>query len=107
MSKKPAWAITARKAMDRKGLKYADLGAAVGLSFSGVSHQFNGRRSVSLEQIRTYAKMLDLSLNELVGDDAVFVSDENHKKAIAILKEIPADKTELALKMLEALLENN
>lgn len=106
MSNKPKWAVIAREAMNRKGYVYADLGEAVGMSFSGVSHQFNGRRSVSLKQIRIYAEMLDLSLNELVGDDAVFVSDEKHKKAIEILKELPEDKQEIGLKMLEALIES-
>ena len=49
--------------------------------------------------------MLNMSVSELVGDDALFISDENQIKAVEILKEIPEEKREMALKMLEAIKE--
>ncbi len=108
MSVKPAWAIKSREAMKRKKYKYADLGDAVGLTYSGVSHQFNGRRSVSFHQMQTYAQMLDLSLNELVDSNAVFTPSEQTltERINKLLKNMTADQLDAAHKIVELFVNN-
>ena len=105
MKTKMKWNEKARMAMKQLGITFKDAGGELGISESAVGHQLNARRSVSIKQIRIYAKMLNMSVSELVGDDALFISDENQIKAVEILKEIPEEKRELALKMLEAIKE--
>ncbi len=103
----PKWAVIARTSMKDKKISFKEMGYELGLSESMVSRQLKGTRNVNMRQIRIYGKMLDMSLSELVGDDAVFVTDENQIRAVELIKEIPDDKKDLALKMLSTLLEDN
>ena len=97
------WYLKARPELKKLGITYKDAAIELGISESAVSHQINGRRSVSLKQIRIYAAMLNMAVSELAGDDALFITDEHQIKAVELMKAIPADKLETALKILEAL----
>ena len=52
------------------------------------------------------AKVLEMSLSELMGDDARFYSNERQIRAADLMKEIPEDKQEIALRLLESLKES-
>ena len=102
----PKWAIKARQALKQKGITFKDVGVELGLSESMVSRQLAGKRNVNMRQIKVYTRMLGMSLSELIGEDAVFITDDKQLKAVELIKEIPEDKKELALRMLEAFLNN-
>ncbi len=99
------WTIRAKAALKAKNLYYKDLAVVLNVTESAVSHYLNGIREPSLLQVKDMAKMLDLSVSELLGDDAVFISDETLIKATNLIKDLPDDKKEIALKLLESLSE--
>jgi len=55
-------------------------------------------------QIMGYAEMLDMPLSELIGEDAVIVSDKHQIRAVELMQDIGQDRRDLALKVLEALI---
>jgi len=101
----PKWAVIARDAMKKQKITFKEMAHELDLIESMVSRQINGYRNVNMRQIRIYAKMLNMSLSELVGDDAVFITDPDQLKVVELIKEIPGDKKALALKMLATLIE--
>ena len=108
MTKKlPTWVIKARSAMKDQGITFKQMGQYQGISESAVSHQLNGKRGVTVRQIRIYAEVLGMSLSELVGEDAVFVSDQKQLEALELFKDIPKDQQEIAIKMLQALTKSS
>ncbi len=97
------WTERVRQGLKAKGYIYKDLASVLNVTEGAVSHYLNGAREPSINQVREMAKMLDLSLSELLGDDAVFLSDENQIEAAKIIKELPDDKKAMALRMLKSL----
>jgi len=61
---------------------------------------------MSLSELMGMAKVLEMSLSELMGDDARFYSNERQIRAADLMKEIPEDKQEIALRLLESLKES-
>lgn len=104
---KPKWTDRVRAGLKAKGFVYRDLAGRLNVTEGAVSHYLNGIREPSLNQVKEIAKMLDMSLSELLGDDATFISDKNQIKAVQIIKELPEDKQEIALRLLESLLDKS
>jgi transcriptional regulator with XRE-family HTH domain len=105
MSTDIPWYVKARPALKSLGITYKDAAVELNISEGAVSHQINGRRGVSLKQIRIYATMLNMSVSELAGENALFVTDEKQVKAVELIKAIPADKIDMALKVLKSFVE--
>tara|TARA_R110000823_G_scaffold303197_1_gene424526 strand:+ start:104 stop:424 length:321 start_codon:yes stop_codon:yes gene_type:complete len=105
MKEKEPWYCKARPALKRLGITYKDAALELGISESAVSHQINGRRSVSLKQIRIYANMLNMSISDLAGEDALFVTDEQQVKAVELIKAMTPEKAAIALTILESLIK--
>ena len=95
------WSKKLRAGLKAKGLRYKDLADVFGITVSAVGHWTSGRREPSLGQIMTICRMLDIDVHELLGEDPVF-TDEFEIQAANIMKHIPEEKRETALKILEA-----
>ncbi len=46
--------------------------------------------------------MLDMSPSQLIGEDAIFISDKQQIRAVELMQDIRQDRRDLALKVLEA-----
>ena len=99
------WTDRVRQGLKAKGFIFDDLALRLGVTRGAISHYLTGIREPNLAQVKEIAKMLDMSLSELLGDDATFITDEKQLRAAEIIKELPDDKKEMALKMLESLIE--
>lgn len=100
------WTDRVRAKLKAKQMKQIDLATALGVSESMVSQYLKGTKGPSVKVFRNMAKVLDMSLSELMGDDARFYSNERQIRAADLMKEIPEDKQEIALKLLESLKES-
>ena len=66
------WIIHAKKIMRDKGITQKDIASAMGKSTRGaVGHYFTGRSKPTLNQLKSLAKYLDISLAELVDPAGV------------------------------------
>lgn len=99
------WTSRVRAGMKAKGYTQDDVASRLHVTRGAISHYLNGIREPNLNQVKELAKMLDMSLSELLGDDATFINDETQLKAVDIIKELPPEKQELAIKLLESLKE--
>jgi len=102
---KSKWTDRVRSGLKAKGFVYKDLAARLNVTEGAISHYLNGIREPSINQVREIAKMLEMSLSELLGDDATFISDEKQIKAVEIIKSLPKDRQDIAIKLLESLLD--
>ncbi len=99
------WHIKARAAMTAQGVTLADLAEILGITPSGVGHYINGRRKPTVEQVQKIAGRLGMSVSELCGEDAYFIIDDQERKVIDLLRELPDESIETALRLLQALNE--
>ena len=100
------WTDRAKARLKAKRMRQLDLATALGVSESMVSQYLRGTKGPSVKVFREMAKVLEMSLSELMGDDARFYADEKQIRAADLMKEIPADKQDIALKLLESLTES-
>lgn len=99
------WTSRVKAGLKSKGFLYKDLALRLNVTEGAISHYLNGIREPSLSQVKEIGKMLDMSLSELLGDDATFISDEKQIRAAELIKSLPDDKQEIALRLLESLQE--
>jgi len=94
------WSKRLRAGLTAKGLRYKDIADVFGITVSAVGHWTSGRREPSLDQIMILCKMLDIDIHELLGEDPVF-TDAEEIQAAQLMKHIPKEQRETALKILE------
>ena len=102
-----SWTARVRLALKAKGYTMQDLAVRIGVKQPAVSLYLSGKREPTISQIKEMAKMLDMSLSELLGDDATFIADKKQIEALEEFKQIPDDKKEIAIKLLRSLQEIN
>ena len=98
-----SWINKVRSGLKQKGYRQLDLAVRLGVSEGAVSNYLKGKREPSLEVFKEIAKMIEVPVSELLGDDAKFIGNKDQIEAAQIIMELPEDKREMALKMLRAL----
>jgi transcriptional regulator with XRE-family HTH domain len=95
------WTDRVRAGLRNKGYTFQDLADRIGVTRPAVSMYLTGKREPTLQQVKEIAKMVDLSVSELLGDDATFIADKQQIRAAELIKEVPQELQEQALKVLE------
>jgi len=98
------WTDRAQRELKVKGYENTDVASRLGITEGAVSRLLNDIGEPSFVQLEEIAKMLDMSLSELIGQDAIFVSDKQQIRAVELMQDIGQDRRDLALKVLEALI---
>ena len=101
------WTDRVKARLKSMGYTHDDLASRLNVTRGAATHYLNGIREPSINQIREISKMLDISLSELLGDDATFISDEKQIRAAEIIKNLPDEKKQIAIKLLESLLDDS
>jgi len=94
-------------AIKNKGYLQKDVAQRLGVSKQTISAWCSGRRTPNIEAINEIARMLNMTYNELLGADDLFVTDPQEKEAIKLLRELPPDSVKLALNLIETLQKND
>lgn len=97
------WFERMKYLVKQAGLTQDDVAELLGVTSPAVNHYFNGRRTPSIRQIKTIAEALGMSVSELIGDTAYFVTDEKEKDLIDTIRSLPQHQQEVALTLLKAL----
>ncbi len=98
------WTDRAQREMKVKGYENTDVASSLGITEGAVSRLLNGIGEPNFIQLEEIAKMLYMPLSELIGEDAVIVSDKQQIRAVELMQDIGQDRRDLALKVLEALI---
>ncbi len=101
------WNDRLKSGLKRKKLVYKDIAEKLNVTEGAVSHYLNRAREPSIDQVKKMAKMVDISVSELLGEDAVFISCSKEIKAAQLIRLMSDDKRDMALKLLETLAETN
>lgn len=98
------WTDRTQREMKAKGYENTYVATSLGITEGAVSRLLNGIGEPNFVQLEEIAKMLDMSLSELIGEDAIIVSDQHQIRAVELMQDIGQDRRDLALKVLEALI---
>lgn len=96
------WTDRVQRELEAKGFTNSDLASSLDITDGAVSRLLNGIGEPSFTQFEIVAKMLDMPVSELIGTEAIFVSDKHEIRAVELMQDIGADRKDLALKILKA-----
>lgn len=102
---KTPWFIKAKAAMADQKVTLADLADLLDMTPGGVSHYLNGRRKPAIEQVQKIAGRLGMSVSELCSEDAYFIIDDQERRVIDLLRLVPDESLDTAIRLLTALVE--
>ena len=97
------WTDRVKARLRQKGFRQIDLASKLNVTESAVSQYLKGKREPTFKQLKEIATMLEMSMSEVLGDDAMFITEQNEIKAVEIIKQLPKEQKELAIKILESL----
>lgn len=97
------WGKRAQAAMKAKGLILADIAAELDVSIPAVSHWFANKRKPKVEQIIKIARMLDMSVSELVGEDAYFLIKDDERALIDLFRALDTHDRDMVIKMMNSI----
>ena len=98
------WQDKARALMDVKQIPQQRIADSLSVSKGTVSHWLHGRHRPSLKQLREIARVLEVSLPELIEGDEAFVRDEVEQAVLQELRSIDRDRHQQALELVKAVL---
>ena len=93
------WNEKAKALIQARGMKYRPFAEALDISESAFGHYLNGRRKVRIEQLRIIAKILQVSIMELIEDDPYWIVDDNERTLIDAFRALPEEESAVIMKM--------
>ena len=104
MNMDKSWQNVARAAMMRLKINQQQIADHLGVNKSTVSSWFHGRYQPSMKQLERIAKMLDMTLAELVSEDDALARNEFELSLLRAARDIPTDKQHQAAELIGAIL---
>lgn len=83
-------------------MTYLQVGELLNVSESAVGHYLSGRRQMKVRQLKALAEFLNMTLSEMVGDDALFVEETEEKELIELIRSLPEEQRKAALALLRS-----
>lgn len=87
------WYERAKRLMKKKKINMVDMGKHLDLGQSSMSMKLSGKRDSTLDDVKTIADVLGISLSELVEGDNTFIINDEEKRYLEIYRNMtPAEK---------------
>lgn len=100
-----AWYKKAKRLFRDRKITHDKIGKRLGVEKASISQKLNGKNSSTSDEMIIIAGMLDMSLDELCGDDPNYTTDKKSLNIINKLRTLSEDEQDMFLKMLESLSE--
>lgn len=101
---KTKWQSKAKEAMFRKGITQDQIAEKLGKSKGTVSNWFHGRHPPAVADLKEIAKMLGLSLAEMLSEDDCLARNTHELAALRSLREVDDRHLEQAVALISAVL---
>lgn len=80
------WYERVAQAIANRGLGPKEVGAALGVTPQNAGQKLQGKRGVSVDELKILADLAGMSVSEAVGDDAVVIDLEDEKDLIELYR---------------------
>ncbi len=96
------WYDRAKKLMKKKKINMVEMGKHLGLGQSSMSMKLSGKRDSTLDDVNTIARVLGVSLAELVEGDNTFIINDEEKRYLEIFRSMSDTEKEVFQKLLSS-----
>lgn len=98
------WQDKARSVMNAKKILQRDIADSLSVTEGSVSNWFSGRHQPSMDQLRKMAKMLGMSLSELIEEDDALARNELELDVLRRIRAVPDGRQDQAAALVAAVL---
>ena len=95
------WQVRVKSLFKSAGITYPEIGAAMGITAGAVGHYLNGRREPSVKQLKQMARLLGMTIGEMIGDEAYFLDDPLDKEIVDATKSLNDDQKRAILELIK------
>lgn len=111
MDNKNIFALNLKRQMELKGKSRNDISEALGISYFTVSDWVNGKKYPRMDKVEMLANYFGIQKSDLIEDKTQknspeeLVLNEGEKMLLNLFRQVPEDKQELVLQMIEVALK--
>ncbi len=101
------WYQKAKARARSEGVTYDQLGEELSVSKGAVAHWMSGRNQPTIEQVIIIARMLNMTVAELTGEDRYFIHAPTDRAILDLIRDIDDTEKETIKRLIAAYLEAN
>ena len=91
------WYDRVATAIDSRRVSRAEIGRELGITGQAVTLKLQGKRPVSVEELKVLARFAGLSVAEAIGDDAVVIDLKDEQDLIELYRLLTPEQREMLL----------
>lgn len=89
-----------KAALDRSGMSQSELARRLGVTRSTVSNWISGKRTPQLGHLQEAARILNMTITEILGEEILFAETKTERDAIQLLREMSERDREQFLRLM-------
>lgn len=97
------WYENLAAAIRKSGLTQRQIAARLGVQQATISNWIRGERTPNVESIQKLARVLGMSIHEMLGDQAIILERDIERKLIAIIRNLSEEDERHLLRIAESL----
>lgn len=99
------WYERIAAALDTRGVSRAEVGRRMTPAVTGqaITQKLQGKRPVSVEELKVMAGLAGMTVAEAVGDDAVVIELEDEKDLIELFRLLTPEQRKMVLGLIQGL----
>ena len=90
-----------KAALDRAGMTQSELARQLGVERGAVSNWIRGKRTPQLGHLQEAARILNMSLAEILGEEVLFAETKAERDAIQLLREMSSQDREHFIRLMQ------
>lgn len=94
------WYERIAAAFDARGVNRAEVGRELGITGQAITLKVQGKRPVTVDELKVLARFAGLSVSEVIGDDAVVIDLEDEKDLIELYRLLTPEQRQMFLGMM-------
>lgn len=100
------WYDRAKRLMKKRKISMEEMGKHLGLSQGAMSMKLSGKRDSSLDDVNNIAKILDISISELVEGSGEFIITNDEKMYLELFRSMSEVEKQVFFKMIRGMKES-
>lgn len=86
------WYEVTVRLMRERGVRQADIAAALGITRQAVGHKLKGLRPTTTDELEIIAGLLGVHMQDLIGGDVRYVADDRARELVDLFAKLETDE---------------
>ena len=98
-----SWNERIAAALDSRGVSRAEVGRELGITGQAITLKLQGKRPVTVEELKVIARWAGMTVAEAVGDDAVVIELKDEQDLVELYRLLTPEQRKMILGLMQGL----